>query len=78
MLISAVNRSTKSRFSGGKFAFDHAEVKESRVSSAVFIAVDDRRRGTRSCCNGFTFVFIGKVDMLRRRWSHCITFQSSS
>jgi hypothetical protein len=45
MPMSAVNRSTKARFSGGKFAFDHAEVKESGVSSAVFIASDDRRRG---------------------------------
>jgi hypothetical protein len=45
MPISLVNRSMKARFSGGNFASDHAEVKESGVSSAVFIAADDRRRG---------------------------------
>jgi FAD/FMN-containing dehydrogenase len=44
MPISAVNFSTEARLSGGKFAFDHAEVKESGVSSAVFIAADNRRR----------------------------------
>jgi hypothetical protein len=34
MPISAVNRSTKARFSGGKFAFDHAEVKEAAAKIA--------------------------------------------
>ena len=45
MPISAVNRSTKARCSGGNIASDHAEVTESGVSSAVFIAAVDRWRG---------------------------------